>query len=64
MKNNYNENNDITTLLLYNKEVSLGPNKMAEVFNQAFLNKTKNLKEKVDKGEDPMIFYTKKYKKM
>ena len=63
MSNNFKEKNDIPTLLLYNNEVSLGPNKMAEVFNQAFLNKTKNIKDKIDKGEDPMIFYTKKYKK-
>ena len=30
---------------------------MANVFNEAFLNKTMNLKAKILKGEDPMIFY-------
>ena len=51
MSNNFKEKKYIPTLLLYNNEVSLGPNKMVEVFNQAFLNKTKNLKEKIYKGE-------------
>ena len=58
-KENYKEENDMPFILNYNNEISVGPNKMADTFNKAFINKVNNNKKKIPKGEDPLIFYKK-----
>ena len=58
-KKNYKEKKYKPILLKYNNKIAKGPKDMANMFNEAFINKINKLKENIPSGEDPMINYVK-----
>ena len=63
INNNYKIKNDIPNVIKYKNEVHIGPNKIAEAFNNSFINSVKETKNKIHQKEDPMLHYKKYIKK-
>ena len=61
-KQYYNDDNKKPTVLNYNNKLIKGPKNMANTFNVAFTNKTKDIKKNIKQQADPLINYKKSIK--